>query len=254
MAQIHAAVGDDPNDVIEWLWSHVGKKFPIGTVLPRYSAVKRWLITRGYEEDAVDEVLPPIVGKPHNKREGLSPELLTVYCAEAGKLRDPMRTFLLLLPLTGLRVSEACALKRTDIAFSGGYRGLHVRDGKGGKSRFIPFDDDAEDLINRYLSTYDPALPWLFPGARGGHLKRSAVNMACYKIRARAPKLGPLSPHILRHTFGQRSRDPSYGNVRPLEVVQRIMGHTDLRTTLEYAKPTDATAGAAMRAKRKPSS
>jgi len=251
MASILAEVGSNPNAVIEWLWDHVGKKYPIGTVLPRYSAVKRWLITQGYDEDAVDAVLPPISGKKNERREGLSPKMLKLYCAEAEKLRDPMRTLLLLLPLTGLRVSEACSLKLTDVVYRGEYRGLHVREGKGGKDRFIPFDDEAEELINGYLEQFDPQAPWLFPGASGDHLKRSAVNMACYKLRSRAPKLGKLSPHILRHTFGQRSRDPNYGNVRPLEVVQRVMGHSDLRTTLEYAKPTDATTGAAMRGKSK---
>ena len=59
---------------------------------------------------------------------------------------DPARTILLLLPETGMRISEICSLQVSHVQEMQGIKGFLFR-GKRKKQRFIPLSRRAEELI-----------------------------------------------------------------------------------------------------------
>jgi len=153
-------------------------------------------------------------------------------------LRD--RALVEVLYATGLRVSELCHLRLTDVRADQGY--LQCL-GKGNKQRIVPLGHAATGAVGRYVADGRPALtrgresPWLFVNARGG---ARLSRIGCWKIlRARGRRAGiraHLSPHVLRHSFAthllERGAD--------LRAIQAMLGHADLTTTQIYTHVLEA--------------
>jgi len=80
-----------------------------------------------------------------------------------------------LLAATGLRISEALALKRDDLTDDG----LVVRNGKFGKSRLVPIHPTTRQALERYLAIRDrlsPAGDDLFVVTTGRHPHKATVS------------------------------------------------------------------------------
>jgi integrase/recombinase XerD len=139
-------------------------------------------------------------------------------------LRDAL--ILELLYDCGLRVSELAALKVEDLDMEAGL--VRVR-GKGGKERFVPFGEEAREVLDRYLEEAGP-VPYLLPGRFGGHLTRQGI----WKIVKRCLRLSGIakevSPHTLRHSFATHLLN----NGADLRAVQMMLGHADISTTQIY--------------------
>src|SRR6266511_2801906 len=109
----------------------------------------------------------------------------------AGEDREPWilardAAVLGLLYGSGLRLSEALALKRHDIPASGG---VITVTGKGNKRRMVPVLEQVTSLVTEYLAIcpYDlPAEGPLFVGARGGSLSPRVVQLAMAREIGRA--------------------------------------------------------------------
>lgn len=92
---------------------------------------------------------------------------LAVQLARWRDRRDAVMGLVLLL--TGLRVHEACALRRGDIRVEGGERRLIVRRGKGGKRRETRIPESLRPILRDYLATFGdgddehPAFPGIPP-------------------------------------------------------------------------------------------
>ncbi len=146
-------------------------------------------------------------------------------------LRD--RALIEVLYATGLRVSELLALRVTDVQTD---RGLVQCLGKGRKARVVPLGDEAARWVRDYLRDARPgflrgrAAPWLFVNARGGRLSRVGFWKILKEYGVRAGIRGPLSPHVLRHSFAthllERGAD--------LRAIQSMLGHAELSTTQIY--------------------
>ena len=117
-------------------------------------------------------------------------------------LRD--RTMLELMYASGLRVSELVTLKAVRLSLVEG--ALRVT-GKSAKERLVPFGEEAQAWLERYLASARAAIlggqssDALFVTARGGPMSR---QMYWKLVKAHAAKAGidaPLSPHTLRHAF-----------------------------------------------------
>lgn len=140
----------------------------------------------------------------------------------------------------GMRISEALALTRDDVADG---RALKVRlvHTKNGKPRTV-FLSDCRPLIQAYCAARaDGRHAPLFVSHgrdRGGALTpRQALNVV--KIAARAlGLLDTTSPHSLRHARAQQLFDAGM----PLEWVATLLGHSNPGTTRTiYAFETDET-------------
>ena len=146
-------------------------------------------------------------------------------------LRD--RTMLELMYACGLRVSELLGLERAMLNLS---QGVVRVVGKGGRDRLVPFGEEAERWLRRYLSDAPgrarPASgQWLFPG-RNGAMTRQAFWHRVRLYAARAGVHKPVSPHTLRHAFATHLVDRG----ADLRVVQLLLGHSQLSTTQIYTE------------------
>lgn len=158
--------------------------------------------------------------------------------SEPRGLRD--RALIELLYATGLRVSELVSLRQQDVNLESGYL---TCTGKGRKERLVPFGDEAAAWLARYVKEARPALlkkrasPRLFVNARGGPgLTRVGFWKILKEYGKRAGVPGPLSPHVLRHSFAthllERGAD--------LRAIQMMLGHSDLSTTQIYTHVLEA--------------
>ncbi|WP_143092557.1 site-specific integrase [Arsenicibacter rosenii] len=110
----------------------------------------------------------------------------------------------------------------------------------------IPLLPDAEIILNRYAGNYR-ILPVLSNQKMNDYVKDIAklagINTLVEQIRyekgmptlVSIPKHELVSSHIARHTFATLLIIKGV----PLEVVSKALGHSDLKTTLIYAKIAD---------------
>jgi len=147
-------------------------------------------------------------------------------------LRD--RAMLELFYACGMRVSELCDLKLSDIDRQ---VGVLRCIGKGRKERIIPVGTPALEAIDNYVrhmrDELDPKkqTAQLFLTARGAPMDR--VNTwRMIKKYALAAGLNPgkVSPHTLRHSFASHLLEGG----ADLRVVQELLGHANVATTQIY--------------------
>lgn len=143
------------------------------------------------------------------------------------------RTMLELMYASGLRVSELVALKLVELSLNDGV--LRIT-GKGGKTRLVPFGQEARRWIERYVSEARGVIldgkidDALFVTGRGGPMTRQMFWILIKKHAARAGISAPLSPHTLRHAFATHLLNHG----ADLRVVQLLLGHSDISTTQIY--------------------
>jgi site-specific recombinase XerD len=218
-------------DPVEWLNKRLTRRTPIGTVLPLRAAVKHYLLAQGYDEEEIDALLPKAKGKPGGLRNSLSPAQLAAYYLAVEECDDPVRTILLLLPRTGLRISEICNLQTDNLVTRGGVRGFLFR-GKREVERFVPLNKPSQIALNAYLSDHAP-VKWLFRGYQDGPLTPHAVRKVTRRIADETPDLQGLSPHILRHTYATSLLKKG----TDLRTLQALLGHQSITTTSRYLHP-----------------
>lgn len=153
------------------------------------------------------------------------------------QLRD--KALLEMLFSTGLRVSEACTLRREDVNMKSGE--FSVR-GKGGKIRLVFLDERALGWLKRYEEArkdLSPALWISVDRALKNHLDkpltpRSVQRLVKFYSKA-AGITHPVTPHTLRHSFAT----DLLRNGADLRSVQAMLGHSSITTTQIYTHVTD---------------
>lgn len=145
------------------------------------------------------------------------------------------RTLLLLLYETGMRCSELTGLDDASVDFVA--RELRVM-GKGRKQRVIPFGDELEKALSRYLRERDK-LPVknseaLLLTQKGERMDYHQVRQIVRDNLARVTTMKKRSPHVLRHSFATAMLNHGAG----LESVKKLLGHEKLATTEVYTHTT----------------
>lgn len=134
-----------------------------------------------------------------------------------------------LLYSTGIRVGELVNLNISDVDFEA--RECIVF-GKGDKERKVYFDAKTKLHLQDYLKKRDDGNPALFVSldAPYDRLKISGVEI---RIRTLGRKLNmeKIHPHKFRRTMATRAIDKGM----PIEQVQKILGHSQIDTTMQYA-------------------
>ena len=133
----------------------------------------------------------------------------------------------------GLRVTELCGLRFSDLFLEEGY--IHVR-GKGNKDRLVPISASAIDelrrwfVVRQHLDVKPGEEDYVFVTARGRHLSRITVfhNIKQYAQLAGIGK--NISPHTFRHSFATHLLERG-ANLRG---VQAMLGHESISTTEIY--------------------
>ncbi|MBI5282462.1 MAG: site-specific tyrosine recombinase XerD [Candidatus Solibacter usitatus] len=151
--------------------------------------------------------------------------------ARPGGCRD--RAMLEVLYACGLRVSELCSLKLTDLDLELGF--LRVT-GKGGKQRLVPVGRKAQEAMRAYLASGRGALlklkssHYLFVTNRGGAMTRQGFWKLLGRHGRKAGILRNLTPHVVRHSFATHLLEGG----ADLRSVQTMLGHSDIATTQIY--------------------
>lgn len=137
------------------------------------------------------------------------------------------RTLIMLMSLAGLRVSEACNLKvyQADLK----ERILRVHLGKGFKDRRVGITLDLAGQIADYLKLRPDSEHENLLLSRNG--RPLDANRVWYRLQTISKKAKvDITPHGLRRTFAT----VNVKNGMPLPVAQKLLGHTDIKTTMEY--------------------
>jgi len=164
------------------------------------------------------------------------------------RLRD--KAFLLTLADTGLRIHEACKLRRGDIDM---YEGKAIVIGKGNREAVVRFSARALAAIRAYLNLRGKhdgatgrqllALPVFARHDRGAGKRVQAITTVAGRniVNQRVVEalgqqaLGSITPHSFRHYFVTRVLQAS-GN---LKMAQELARHQNIAVTQRYAHLSD---------------
>lgn len=153
---------------------------------------------------------------------------------EIEKLRDNCKNIrdtamVDLLYSTGIRVGELVKLNVEDINFS---ERECVVFGKGDKERKVYFDAKSKIHLKNYIESRNDDNPALFVtlNAPYDRLRISGVEIRIRELGRRL-NLEKIHPHKFRRTMATRAIDKGM----PIEQVQKILGHSQIDTTMQYA-------------------
>lgn len=153
---------------------------------------------------------------------------------EIEKLRDNCKNLrdtamIDLLYSTGIRVGELVKLNIEDINFS---ERECIVFGKGDKERKVYFDAKSKIHLKNYIDSRNDNNPALFVtlNAPYDRLKISGVEIRIREL-GRLLNLEKIHPHKFRRTMATRAIDKGM----PIEQVQKILGHSQIDTTMQYA-------------------
>lgn len=134
----------------------------------------------------------------------------------------------------GLRVSELCSLKVSNIDFNECV--IRVM-GKGAKERIVPMNDRCISALKDYIDNYRSYLlklntsEYVFINHAGTNISRVGFFKILKKICNDAGIKKEVSPHTLRHSFATHLLN----NGADLRVIQELLGHSNLTTTQIYS-------------------
>ncbi len=144
------------------------------------------------------------------------------------------KAMLEILYATGLRITELCNLKITDIDINNALIRVY---GKGKKERILPVTDYALNHLENYIKNYrndilkEKNSDYLFISNSKTKISRQGFFKIIKKECSRAGIEKNVSPHVLRHSFATHLL--SHG--ADLRVIQELLGHEDISTTQIYA-------------------
>jgi site-specific recombinase XerD len=147
-----------------------------------------------------------------------------------GTIDDPkLHALVALMYGSGLRVGEACALEVRDLDST--RMQIHVRDGKGGRERYVPLSPELLKELRGYWRSVRPPGPILFPGgSRNGRMASRSLERALALAAYRAGIRKQVTPHLLRHSFATHLLEAGVD----LRVVQVLLGHRRIASTTVY--------------------
>jgi integrase/recombinase XerD len=148
------------------------------------------------------------------------------------------RAILLTCYGAGLRISEAVALKISDIDSS--RKLLRVEHGKGGEDCYAMLSPCLLEILRTYFRILRPSPPWLCPSWRPHlHVTAGAVQTACREAWKRSGLGKRVTPHSLRHAFATHPLESGVDT----RVIQALLGHSRIDTTARYTAVSPATIG-----------
>lgn len=152
------------------------------------------------------------------------------------------RACLALIYGCGLRISEAVGLQIDD--FDKERRTIHVCSGKGGKDRYVPYSLATREMLIKYWRTNKRPRHWLFPNPMKPsepikpHTLRTAMKKALTSPDTGISGKDNATVHTLRHSYATHLLEQGVD----LTSIQRLLGHSSIKTTARYTHVTEALA------------
>jgi integrase len=222
----------------------------------RLLAVRRFALAMRAEDDRHEVPAADGLGSGHFERR--PPHIYTpdeivrlinaaAMMKPAGSIRPLMYATLFgLLAATGLRISEALALRIEDVTEDG----LIIRETKFRKSRLVPLHDTTKEVLAVYVSVrtrLGTVSSSLFVSTSGMAPAYSTIVTFFLRlarsigIRDEPGQRGPRI-HDLRHTFAVRSLEQCRHDreqvARHIVALSTYLGHTHVRDTYWYLQAT----------------
>ena len=142
--------------------------------------------------------------------------------------RLKQRVLLSLIYSAGLRVSEVCKLKITDIDFD--RKQIHVRESKNNNSRYVVLSAYIAAGLRQYIKGSKPK-EFLFNGReKGSPLGHSAVQQSFRLAMKKTGILKEACVHTLRHSFATHLLEQGVDIVS----IKEQLGHAHIQTTMMY--------------------
>lgn len=162
-----------------------------------------------------------------NIKETYSDEALELMRDKCTELRD--LAMIDILASTGMRVGELVLLNREDINFN---ERECVVFGKGDKERIVYFDARTKIHLKNYLESRNDTNPALFVSLYSP-FERLQISGVEVRLREFGKKLNinKVHPHKFRRTLATMAIDKGM----PIEQLQKLLGHSRIDTTLQYA-------------------
>ncbi len=176
-----------------------------------------------------------MVKLPDKLPRALDPQDLNLFLSGIDHVRD--RAFILLLLRTGIRIGELRHTTVDDLNLQDKKILIHQAQ-KTGNGRVVYYSDDAAQALDEWLARRDNRKIYLFHGHRLMPLSysRGRTIFMKYIKKAGLEKKG-YTVHCLRHTFASELLNAGMH----LECLQKLVGHTSIEVTRQYARLTDKT-------------
>jgi len=146
-------------------------------------------------------------------------------------LNPVYRMALTIIYACGLRISEGVRLTRTDI--DGKRNLLRVRNGKGGKDRYVHLPDRPLELLRAYYKHLGADSAFLFPH-KDGHIKADTLQVVFRTAVRKSSVSKPATVHTLRHSYATHLLE----NGENLSTIKELLGHSSIATTDIYTHMT----------------
>jgi site-specific recombinase XerD len=142
--------------------------------------------------------------------------------------RLKQRILLCLIYSAGLRVSEVCKLKISDVDYD--RMQVHIRESKNNKSRYVVLSDYVSKGLRQYIKGSKPKV-YLFNGrTKGAPLGHSAVQQTFRLAIQKAGIQKEACVHTLRHSFATHLLEQGVDIV----TIKEQLGHAHIQTTMMY--------------------
>lgn len=144
------------------------------------------------------------------------------------------------LASSGVRVSELSSMEIGDVDIQ--TLTVHVKHGKGGKERTTYINEVAKEHLTKYIDNREEKGTHLFYNGWHRQLSSDGIRYILKQIGKRAG-VGNVHPHRFRRTFatGLAMRGMQ------IQEIQRLLGHSNLDTTMEYVCVNDEKVRASYR-------
>ncbi|MBU4216401.1 site-specific integrase [Candidatus Parcubacteria bacterium] len=149
---------------------------------------------------------------------------------------DIWHDMILLVMKTGLRFGELVALNWQDIDFANKQitvcrsivKNIPQNSTKSNKIRHVPFGNEVEQML--ILRKSASINEYVFSNKHGEFMKSATCRTNLIRI-CKQVGVTKIGWHLLRHTFASHL---SENNISPI-IIQKLLGHSDIKTTMRYA-------------------
>ena len=191
-----------------------------------------WAVNNNYLQSNPCKCIEPIKYKK-NERIPLTEFELKKVRKSCKSIRE--KALIEFLYTTGCRVTELENMNISDVDFN--TNEVNIRDGKGGKDRKAYLTENAKLLLLDYIESRNDERASLFVsiGKNTKRLRKPGIEYLLKAIGNRAGLNRTIFPHLFRNTLATNMLKKG-GDITS---IQRILGHSNIQTTLIYAKHDD---------------
>lgn len=206
----------------------VHEKLSISYFKQAIYGLRHWFRLYGMEEHAIampsikkEEKLPVVMSKEECKALFAAPHTLK-------------HRFLLAFAYAGgLRMNELRLLKISDVDLD--RKQIHIRQGKGKKDRYVVLSHCIASRFKHYLTEVKP-ITYLFEGLTPGQpMGERSIQYIIAEALQKTDIKKHVSMHTLRHSFATHLLEDGID----IHSIQRMLGHSDMRTTMVYLHVAD---------------